>query len=142
MYSEDGLADDIPDIIALLILGVALLVAFVLWQGYLGRAAVTGRTRLPPPLMRLSLWTRAHGKLAAMMVVAFLNWCCFVSWQFWAQLYYQQYLGLTPVLTMVRMLPMFVTGVLVNVVFALVAGRVDVALLAGQISVICSLKRS
>jgi hypothetical protein len=81
--------------------------------------------------MRLSLWTRARGKLAAMMAVAFLNWCCFLAWQFWAQLYYQQYLGLTPVLTMVRLLPMFVTGVLANVVVAAVIGRVDVALLTG-----------
>ena len=40
------------------------------------------------------------------------------------QLYYQDYLGLNPILTMVRLLPMFVTGVMCNVV-----GHVPVVLL-------------
>jgi hypothetical protein len=119
------------DIIALLIVGVILVAAFIAWQHHLGRAAASGRSKLPPPLMRLSLWTRANGKLAAMFVVAFLTWCCFVSWQFWAQLYYQEYIGLTPVRTMIRFLPMFVTGVLANVVVAKVVGRIDVVFLAG-----------
>ena len=46
-----------------------------------------------------------------------------------AQLYYQDYLGLNPILTMVRLLPMFVTGVMCNVVVALVVGHVPVVLL-------------
>ena len=46
-----------------------------------------------------------------------------------AQLYYPDYLGLNPILTMVRLLPMFVTGVMCNVVVALVVGHVPVVLL-------------
>jgi hypothetical protein len=81
--------------------------------------------------MRLSLWTRANGKPAALFGVAFLAWCSFLSSQFWVQLFYQDFLALSPLLTMVRFLPMFVTGLLANVVVALVIGRIDVVLLAG-----------
>ncbi len=48
-----------------------------------------------------------------------------------SQLYYQSYLGLSPILTMVRLLPMFVTGVACNVVIALVVGHVNVVILIG-----------
>lgn len=46
-------------------------------------------------------------------------------------MYYQNYVGLSPVLTMVRLLPMNVTGFLCNVVVALVVGRVDLVILIG-----------
>jgi hypothetical protein len=35
--------------------------------------------------MKLSLWTRAKGKFAAMQAIAFLQWAAFLSWYFWAQ---------------------------------------------------------
>ncbi|KAI0706606.1 efflux transporter [Earliella scabrosa] len=122
-------------IIALLIVGVLLLILFVLWEQHLERvhaspdASVRHRWWTPPPLMPVSIWARAHGKLAVMLVIAFLEWCSFNSFNFWIQLYYQDYLGLNPILTMVRLLPMFVTGVLCNVLIALVVGHVDVVIL-------------
>ena len=124
------------DIIALLIVGVFLVVLFVLWERYLERVHEDPqRARqsrwTPPPLMPVSIWTRARGKLAAVLVIAFDEWCAFNSWQFWVQLYYQDFLGLTPILTMVRLLPMFVSGVLCNVVIALVVSRVPLVVLAG-----------
>ena len=45
------------------------------------------------------------------------------------QLYYQDYLSLSPILTMVRLLPMSVTGVTCNVIIALVVGRVPLVYL-------------
>jgi len=77
----------------------------------------------------LSLWKRANGKLAVMMWIAFLNWCAFLSWNFWAQLYYQDYIGYSPIRTVVRLLPMFVTGVICNVIVAIIVGRVPVVFL-------------
>ena len=104
-----------PDIIALLILGVLSIIAFLFWQHYLEKRLnnehLPTRRRLPPPIMRLSLWTRADGRFAVMQLIAFLNWCSFMSYNFWVQLFYQEYLRLTPVQTMLRLLPMFVTGV-------------------------------
>jgi hypothetical protein len=123
-------ANGSPDIIALLIVGVFLVATFLYWQVVLERAQ-QAKWWAAPPLVRPGLWTRGHGKLAAVMAVAFLNWCCFLAWTFWVQLYYQQYLQLSPILTMVRLLPMFVTGVTVNVVVALVVGRVNVVILIG-----------
>lgn len=37
----------------------------------------------PPPIMKMSLWTRAHGRVAVVFCVAFLNWCCFQGWIYW-----------------------------------------------------------
>ncbi|OCH86167.1 efflux transporter [Obba rivulosa] len=117
-----------PYIIALIIIGVVFLGLYIAWQYYLERIQDSGRGDAsrwtPPPLMRISIWGRDHGRLAVMLCIAFLEWCGFLSWQFWAQLYYQNYENYTPVLTMVRFIPMFITGVLCNVVVALVVGRI------------------
>jgi hypothetical protein len=67
--------------------------------------------RFPPPVMKLSMWTRAKGRFAVMQFIAFITWCSFLSYNFWVQLFYQNYLHLSPILTMVRLLPMVVTGV-------------------------------
>jgi hypothetical protein len=86
----------VPDIIALLIVGFFLMVAFVFWQHYLERTHVLASTSpealarskstwRPPPLMKLSLWKRAKGKFAVIQGIAFLNWCSFISWYFWTQ---------------------------------------------------------
>lgn len=55
-----------------------------------------------PPLMKLSMWKRANGRFAAMQFIACLNWCSFVCWSYWVQLYYQNYMGLTPIDSMGR----------------------------------------
>ncbi|KAL4260570.1 Major facilitator superfamily (MFS) profile domain-containing protein [Pleurotus pulmonarius] len=127
-----------PYIIVLLILGVCMVVLFVFWQNYLEKVQASDtKSRgpyaflTPPPLMKVSLWYRANGRFAAIMAIAFLTWCCFLGSNFWIQLYYQEYLRLTPVLTMVRMLPMFITGVLCNIAVALVVNRLSVIYLLG-----------
>ncbi|CCM00646.1 uncharacterized protein FIBRA_02683 [Fibroporia radiculosa] len=118
-------------IIALLILGVLLLVAYVAWEHFLEKQLHAHSTAwwTPPPLMRVSLWGRARGKLAITLVIALLEYSSFMTFNFWVQLYYQDYLRLSPVLTMVRLIPMFVTGVICNVFVALVVGRVPLAIL-------------
>ncbi|KAH9926528.1 efflux transporter [Amylocystis lapponica] len=119
-------------IIALLIVGVILLLLYVAWQYFLEKELNERHYNAwwtPPPLMLLSLWTRASGKLAVVLVIAFLEYCSFLSFNFWVQLYYQDYLGLTPVLTMVRLLPMFVTGIICNVIVALFVGHIPLVYL-------------
>ncbi|KAI5117894.1 hypothetical protein M0805_001551 [Coniferiporia weirii] len=115
-----------PYIIALIVIGVMLLVAFLMWQWYLERDTSGARC---PPLMKLSMWKRAHGKFAAMQCIAFLEWASFQSWTFWAQLYYQDYQGLSPVLTAIRLLPMFVVGLSCNALVAASVAHVPVVLL-------------
>ena len=80
----------------------------------------------PPPLIKPSLWTRANGRLGAMMAIAFTNWCAFLAWAFWVQLYYQNYKHYSPLQTLVRLLPMFVSGILCNVFVGLMAARIPI----------------
>ncbi|KAF9231330.1 major facilitator superfamily domain-containing protein, partial [Melanogaster broomeanus] len=116
-----------PYIIVLLILGVILVGMFVLWEHNLEKAlASPNRPRsiwTPPPLMRPSLWARAKGRMAVILAIAFLNWSGFLCWTFWVQLFYQDYLHLTPMETMVRFIPMFVMGIICNFFVAMVVSR-------------------
>ena len=79
------------DIIALLIVGVIFVGLFLYWQYYLEKRFddrnSTYSVFTPPPLMRISLWTRAHGRLGAVMLVAFTTWSCFQSWLYWIQVW-------------------------------------------------------
>ncbi|KAJ7119225.1 hypothetical protein C8R43DRAFT_86627 [Mycena crocata] len=78
----------------------------------------------PPPLLRPALFARAGGRVGAVFGVALLQFAAFMVWNFWVQLYYQVYIGYSPVRTVVRLTPMFVTGLVCNVVVALIVGRV------------------
>ncbi|KAF9456822.1 major facilitator superfamily domain-containing protein [Collybia nuda] len=122
-----------PYIIAILIIGVLFVIIFIWWQWYLEKIQNTSSAPYslwtPPPLMKLSLWGRARGRFAVMMCIAFLAWCAFLSWNFWVILYYQSYIGYSSLQTVVRLLPMFVSGVLCNVVVAFVVGRVSIVYL-------------
>jgi len=115
-------------IIALLVLGVALIVVFLLWQRYLERVHEDPEKSqawwTPPPLMKVSIWTRSKGRMSVILLVAFFEWCSFQSFLFWAQLYYQNYLLLSPILTMVRFIPQSVTGLICNFLVAVSVSQV------------------
>lgn len=100
------------DIIALLLLGCLFLALFIAWQLFLQAQhtlhALDTNSRYPPPLIPPALWTRSTYRLTAVMLVALLTWASFLGWNFWTQLYYQQYEGLSPVRAMLRMFPMCV----------------------------------
>ncbi|KIK00288.1 hypothetical protein K443DRAFT_100688 [Laccaria amethystina LaAM-08-1] len=119
-----------PYIIALLILGVLLLILFVLWQQYLEKVQndpnAVHSVLTPPPLIQPSLWKRGEGKLAAMMIIGFVNWASFLAWIVWVQLYYQNYLQLSVIQSVVRFLPMVVSGLLCNTFVGIMAARVPV----------------
>ena len=123
------------DIVSLFVFGVVLVVLFALWQYYLERRLENRnlpRTRwTAPPLMKLSMWTHAHGRFAVVQIIASVNWASFSCWLVWVQLYYQTYLNLTPIHTMLRILPMFFMGVVANVIIALIIGRIDVVYIVG-----------
>ncbi|KAJ7028424.1 MFS general substrate transporter [Mycena alexandri] len=108
-------------IIALLFISVLFLGLFVFWQHYLEKNSGTKR----PPLMKLSLWSRAKGKFAVMQAIAFFQWAAFLSWYFWAQVYYEDHEKLSPVLTALRMLPMTIAGGFCNIFVVLVISRMD-----------------
>ncbi|KAG7447360.1 MFS general substrate transporter [Guyanagaster necrorhizus] len=117
-------------IIALLVVGVIILSLFLLWQWYFERVQRNPNARYsaftPPPIMKLSLWARRNGKFGAIMVTVMFTYCSFLGWNFWTQLYYQNYQRYTPVGTMIRLFPMFVTGVIGNFIIAIIIARVSV----------------
>lgn len=122
-----------PYIIALLIVGIIMVGLFLAWEYKLERIVDDDPSRAvsmwtPPPLMRLSLWTRERGRMAVILVIAFLNWSAFIGWSFWVQLYYQNYLLLTPVETMIRFIPMFIVGCLCNFFVAMVVSKLPLVI--------------
>lgn len=124
-----------PYIIALLIVGVIFVGLFLFWQHYLEKRFDDHNSAysffMPPPLMRISLWSRANGRLAAIMVIAFTTWCGFLSWVYWTLLYYQNYKQYSPMQTVVRFVPMFVCGILCNIFVGFVAAIVPLGWLVG-----------
>ena len=123
------------DVIALFIVGTVLVLLFVAWQYYLewrlDNPDLPCTRWTAPPLMKLSMWTRAHGRFAVMQTIACVNWAAFISWIVWVQLYYQTYLNLTPIRTMLRVLPMFFTGIMANITIAFIIGQIDVVYIVG-----------
>ena len=117
-------------IIAQFVVGILLVLLFVAWQHYLERRLENPnipRTRwTAPPLMKPSMWTRAHGRFAVMQIIACVNMAAFGSWLVWVQLYYQMYLDLSPIQTMPRMLPLLVVGIAAVAFIAFAIGRVNV----------------
>ncbi|KAL0949948.1 hypothetical protein HGRIS_009972 [Hohenbuehelia grisea] len=124
-----------PHIIALLVIAPILLCAFVLWQFRLERVRehpdFSPGWLTPPPLMKPSFWARAHGRMAAIMFIGMLTWCTFIGWNFWLQLYYQRFLGIGPILTSARLMPLVVAGILCNAIVAMVVSRLPVVYLLG-----------
>ncbi|CAK5272002.1 unnamed protein product, partial [Mycena citricolor] len=117
-----------PYIITLLLVGLLFIALFLAWQHHLEKNSERSKY-LPPPLMKLSLWSRANGKFAVMQVIAFLEWAAFLSWFFWSQVYYEDYVKLDPIFTALRMLPMTVAGFLCNVFVVFLVSRVDLVYL-------------
>ena len=79
------------DIIALLVVGFIFMSLFVCWQYYLEKRFDNSNSIysvfMPPPIMRISLWTRANGRLAAVMIIGFTTWCGFASFSYWIQVW-------------------------------------------------------
>ncbi|WVQ70152.1 uncharacterized protein L199_008377 [Kwoniella botswanensis] len=105
-------------IICLLILGIILIISFFFWEHY-----VTVKTS-DPPLMRLALWTRARGRLAALYFTSFLAIMGFIPTLYNATLYFQEVQSISPVGTMLRFLPTEIAGILCSIMVALLIHRV------------------
>jgi len=127
-------------IISSLFLSILLLGTFLVWEHHLGQQVSSNSSSVDsssqsgtftkniltaPPLLNLDLFTRASGRMAAMQALVFFVWAGFASWVFYAALYYQTYIGLSPINTMLRMMPMMATGIILNGVVALAVPRVQ-----------------
>lgn len=89
----------LSDIIATLVLSILLLITFIIWEHFLTQS----NRFTTPPLLPLEIFTR--GKLSLVIITGFFAWCSFQPFLYHATLYFQQYLGLSPMKTMIRFLP-------------------------------------
>ncbi|GAA5931139.1 hypothetical protein JCM1841_002113 [Sporobolomyces salmonicolor] len=105
-----------PYVPTLFSVSILLLVAFWFYERHL--EFHTSR----PPLMKTSLWFK--GRFAAVQLIGALGWSCFASYMLFASLTFQDYMKLKPVLATVRFLPSSVTGLVLNIIVALLASRV------------------
>ncbi|EPS45611.1 hypothetical protein H072_408 [Dactylellina haptotyla CBS 200.50] len=98
------------EILACLIIGVALVILFLIWQWYLGRP---GSSSSVQPLMPLSIWT--YPNLGLVMVIVTLGFINFTGvLMFWSTLWFQEINHVSPLVTTARYLPQVVGGLLVN----------------------------
>ncbi|CAG7955234.1 unnamed protein product [Penicillium salamii] len=122
--SSLSLAGDAPHgwktvyVLVLFIVGFFLLVAFLYWQSI-----------AETPLMPLGLWKdRTFSILMATLCLGLMG---FTAVNFYLSLYFQEVKHLSALEITLRLLPMIVSGVLVNVVCGLLLHRVSNKLLTG-----------
>lgn len=102
----------ILDIIALLVISILMIASFFLWEHHVEKRT----TR--PPLMRLALWTRAKGKLAATYFIGGISWMGFSTMFYSATLFYQQVQMTGTIGAMLRFMPTTISGLLCNILVA------------------------
>ncbi|KAF9732141.1 hypothetical protein PMIN06_005370 [Paraphaeosphaeria minitans] len=107
-----------PYVLVLLILGALLIGAFIFWE-----------MRYPYAMIDMRIWKdRDFSLLLAIISLGFIG---FPVVTFWLSLWFQRFAGYNALMTGVHMLPMFVCGVLVNVIAALIQHKVSNKLLMG-----------
>ncbi|KAK6004249.1 hypothetical protein QM012_009099 [Aureobasidium pullulans] len=99
-------------IIAMLIVGALLIVAFVFWENY-----------YPHPLVPMSIWLDKNFSL--LMIVLLLGMMAFSVAEFFLALYMQEVWRWSPLTTAVHLLPMAIMGIIVNVVAAFVMHKIS-----------------
>nr|XP_019013447.1 uncharacterized protein I206_01514 [Kwoniella pini CBS 10737]OCF52228.1 hypothetical protein I206_01514 [Kwoniella pini CBS 10737] len=110
-------------IIALLIVGILFIATFFFWEYY-----VTTKTN-HLPLMRLGLWTRAKGKLAALYFTTFIASMGFIVTLYNATLFFQEIQNVGSVGTMLRFLPIEISGIIASILITLLIHRIPSHLL-------------
>jgi MFS family permease len=101
-----------PYVIALLVVGLALIAGFIYWQSIFRY-----------PLMPLHVWKDRNFTLV--VVVLSLGYAGFVSNVFWLSLLWQRVDRLSPLMNAVHMLPAGIGGIMVNILAALTMHRIS-----------------
>ncbi|KAL4899295.1 hypothetical protein BDW74DRAFT_171585 [Aspergillus multicolor] len=99
-------------VIAMIILGFFLLVAFVFWENYCRH-----------PLMPLHIWKDTI--FALLIPTTLLGTTSLISSNFWLALFLQEQQHLPPLPVAVRLLPQVISAVLANIVAAIILHRVN-----------------
>lgn len=103
-------------VLALLIVGVLLMIGFVFWE-----------SRFKYPLVPMSIWRDRNFSIA--LAILMLGFMAFTPGSFFIALYFQRVWHLSPLGVAIRLLPMVVSGITVNIIAGLVLHRVSNKLL-------------
>lgn len=107
-----------PYVLVFIILGVLMIIVFVWWE-----------CRFPYPLMPMHVWRdKEFSLLIAILLFGFL---AFPPMTFFVALYLQELSRYSALMTAVHMLPMAISGIIVNVIAGLVLHTVSNKLLIG-----------
>ncbi|KAF2826132.1 MFS general substrate transporter [Ophiobolus disseminans] len=107
-----------PYVLVLLILGILLIAAFVVWE-----------IKYPYSIIDMNIFKDRDFSL--LLVILSAGFIGFPPFAFWIALYFQTELNLNALMTGVHMLPMVVFGLLANLVGALIQHKVSNKLLMG-----------
>ncbi|KAH6366911.1 hypothetical protein HBI34_138930 [Parastagonospora nodorum] len=107
-----------PYVLVLLILGLLLMVAFVIWE-----------IKYPYAMIDMAIWKDRDFSL--LFVIIGFGFIGFPVFTFWIALYFQTELGFNALMTGVHMLPMIVCGLAANAFAALVQHKISNKLLVG-----------
>jgi len=103
-------------VLALLIVGAALMIAFPFWENY-----------FPTPLVPMGIWKDKNFSLV--IAIFLLGFTGFPVAVFFLALYFQDVLGYQPLEVAVHLLPMAIMGILVNIFAGFVLHRLNNQLL-------------
>ncbi|KAF2475997.1 putative transporter [Lindgomyces ingoldianus] len=107
-----------PYVLVLIILGILMIITFVCWE-----------CCFPYPLMPMNVWRdKEFSLLIAILLLGFL---AFPPMTFFVALYLQELCRYSALMTAVHMLPMAISGIIVNVIAGLVLHAVSNKLLMG-----------
>lgn len=103
-------------VLALLIVGIFLMIGFVFWEMW-----------YKYPLVPMSIWRDRNFSVA--LLILMLGFMAFTPGSFFIALYFQRIWHLSPLGVAVRLLPMVVSGIIVNIVAGIILHRVSNKLL-------------
>ncbi|KAH6655808.1 MFS transporter [Truncatella angustata] len=106
--------------IALLVLGVLLLPAFVMWMEYREHKHL-------PALVPNSMWKNAV--FSTTCVTVFVTWAIFNAFQYYGALYFERVVHTTALQASIRFLPMVFVGAATNIVTGYLVDKVEVGLM-------------
>lgn len=99
-------------ILALLIVGILLIIAFVFWENY-----------VEYPLIPMGIWKDRNFSLV--MSTLLLGFMAFPVAAFFIALYFQDVWNMSSLMTAVHLLPMAIMGIIVNIIAALILHRIS-----------------
>ena len=103
-------------VLALLIVGILLMMAFVIWEMW-----------FKYPLVPMSIWRDRNFSVA--LAILMLGFMAFTPGSFFIALYFQDIWHLSPLGVAIRLLPMVISGITINIIAGLILHRVSNKLL-------------